>query len=164
MGRGRAFKSLARRGCRSRAARAFRKQKRDERREVVGVPLAGRVGLSEPDRATARHAAEEAVAPDLDRGLLAGSEMTERAVRKTNLERARLEPRQRALQQRYRDPLEDPAARRGSRAERPLEGAHRRTEPSPGTNGGLRWNGTRFANSLSACQWISVVTCSGMSG
>ena len=40
--------------------------------------------------------------------------------------------------------------------------AHRRTLPSPGTNGGLWWNGTRFSQSRSACQWISAITCSGM--
>ena len=27
--------------------------------------------------------------------------------------------------------------------------------PLPGTNGGLRWNGTRFSQSRSACQWMS---------
>ena len=139
-------------------------EERDERREVVNVPLARRVGLTEPHRATGGHAPEEPVALDLQGDRFTRSEVTDRAVGKANLERARLEPCQRALQQRDRDPLEDPAARWRSLAERPLDGAHRRTEPSPGTKGGLRWNGTRFANSLSACQWISVVTCSGMSG
>src|SRR5207245_2038395 len=42
--------------------------------------------------------------------------------------------------------------------------AHDRALPSPGTNGGLRWNGTRLSHSRTACQWMSAVTCSGMSG
>ena len=36
--------------------------------------------------------------------------------------------------------------------------------PFPGTNGGLWWNGTRFSQSLSACQWMSPITWIGISG
>ena len=54
--------------------------------------------------------------------------------------------------------------RGGTQSERPLGDAHGRTDPSPGTNGGLWWNGTRLSQSLSACQWMSAVTCSGCSG
>ena len=37
-------------------------------------------------------------------------------------------------------------------AKRPIEAAHSFTEPCPGTNAGLRWNGTRLSQSRSACQ------------
>ena len=50
----------------------------------------------------------------------------------------------------------------GARAERSL--AHARIDPFPGTNGGLRWNGTRFSQSLSACQWMRPITCIGIAG
>ena len=42
--------------------------------------------------------------------------------------------------------------------------AHRLTDPSPGTNGGLWKNGTRFSQSLAAWRWIRTVTRSGISG
>ena len=60
--------------------------------------------------------------------------------------------------------LEYAAARGRNRPERALDRAHRFTDPSPGTNGGLRWKGTRFSQRRSACQWMSAVTCTGMSG
>ena len=62
----------------------------------------------------------------------------------------------------------DALERRPPRAAR-LAGGERstliaRTDPSPGSNGGLWWNGTRFSQSRTACQWISAVTCMGISG
>ena len=69
--------------------------------------------------------------------------------------------RERALEDRDRDALEQrgrAAGRLGAHV------AHVRTDPSPGMNGGLWWNGTRFSQSRSACQWISAITCSGISG
>ena len=56
-----------------------------------------------------------------------------------------------------------PRGRRNG-AQLPGRDRHGFTDPVPGTNGGLWWNGTRFTKSLTACQWISAITCTGISG
>jgi hypothetical protein len=38
------------------------------------------------------------------------------------------------------------------------------TDPSPGTNGGLWKNGTRFSQSRTAWRWISEITRCGING
>src|SRR4051794_22088874 len=127
---------------------------------MVAVPLAGRVGLTEPKLAAQRQAPEEGRVVDVeaDRGALA--ERPRRAVGKGDRERAALESRERPLEDRAGDPVEHPEARRRFDP----DGGHGRTDPLPGTNAGLWWNGTRFSHSRRACQWMSAITCSGISG
>ncbi len=64
------------------------------------------------------------------------------------------------------DPAEDGVGRtqreRGDTIGRAA--AHCATEPCPGTYGGFRWYGTRFAHRRSACQRISALTWNVISG
>ena len=66
------------------------------------------------------------------------------------------------------DGLRDPADARGpylpAAREVAVDGRHCRTDPFPGSKGGLWWKGTRFSQSFAAFQWMSVVTWSGMIG
>ena len=86
------------------------------------------------------------------------------AVREPRDERSLVQAGERAREHADGHALEYAAARGRNRPERALDRAHRFTDPSPGTNGGLRWKGTLFSQRRSACQWISAVTCMGMSG
>src|SRR3954453_16823283 len=135
-------------------------QQLEEGDEVVAIPLAGGVRLAEPELAARGEPTEERRVVDREGPRSAGAEAPHPAVRKLDLEGAALEPRERPLEHARGSALERAAAqRRRLRAD-----AHVRTLPCPGTNGGLRWNGTRFSQSRSAWKWISAVTCSGWSG
>ena len=139
-------------------------QQLEERDEIVGLPLARGEGLAEPELPSRGDAREERPVADLERHRCPRAEAAARAVGEDDLERAALEVGERALEHGDRGPLEQPAARARLGSQRPLERAHPRTEPSPATNGGLRWNGTRFSQSRSASQWMSAITWSGISG
>ena len=146
--------------------RRFRvpEQELEERGQVVRAPFAGRVGLAEPELPARREPAEEAPVADRQAHGRAGAEAPYRAVRQLDLERPALEVRERPLEDRHGHVLEEAPTRPRLDSKRPLERGHVRTEPSPGTNGGLRWNGTRLRHSRSACQWMSAVTWSGWTG
>ncbi len=151
------------RGGRPRGVRrprsALRSRSSKSADQIVGVPLVGHVRLAEPDRAARRDPAEEPRRGS--RSAEAGRPEAPRApAGKLDLERAAVEVSERALESCRRRALEQPAAGR----HRLGADAHVRTDPSPGTNGGLWWNGTRLSQSRSACQWISAVTWSGCSG
>ena len=138
-------------------------QELEEADEVVRAPPTLLVRLAETDRAMGRDAREEPVVEDVEPDGRPGAEAAHGAVRQPRLERAALEPAEDALDDRERDAREQ-GAPRSLRGDRVAGGAHSRTDPTPGTNGGLWWNGTRFAMSFSACQWISPITCTGISG
>ena len=87
-----------------------------------------------------------------------------RPVGKRHVERAALEVLELAQENSDRDPVDERHTRTRRPAHRANRDAHPRTEPCPGTNAGLWWNGTRFNQSRSAWRWISAVTCSGISG
>ncbi len=132
----------------------------EERDEVVRIPFARGVRLAEAELAARRQAPEERGVVDLEADPRTGAEAARGATRQRHLEGAAVETLEGALQQSRCRALERAAAERS----RFGADAHRRTLPSPGTNGGLWWNGTRFSQSRSASKWISVVTCSGCSG
>ena len=80
--------------------------------------------------------------------------------RKAQLQRAVLHPAERPDRDALGDAGPDPAA--GGKLAQYL--GHGFTDPSPGTNGGLWKNGTRFSQSRAAWRWIRTVTRSGISG
>src|SRR5581483_6205883 len=135
-------------------------QELEEPDEVVGVPLARRVRLAEADLAAGRQPAEEGAVVDLEAHAGPAAEAARGAVGEHDLEGAALEPGERALEDRGGDSLQQAAA--GVRLD--TESAHGRADPSPGVNAGLWWNGTRFSQRRSACQWMSAVTWRGISG
>ncbi len=108
----------------------------EEADEVVGMPLACRVSLTEPDAAPGSDPREGALVTDLHPDGSARSERACRAVGQAQLERTILEPAERTLDDRPREPREGGRRRRGPR-ESVARRAHRRTEPAPGTKGGL---------------------------
>ena len=133
--------------------------------EVVAVPFARRVRLADPELAARRDPAEERVVVDRQRLGCAAPEPPHAAAWQPNFEHPALEVLERTLENRDRDALEQ---RRpcglGSTAKTPFDAAHLFTEPWPGTKAGLRWNGTRFSQSRSACQWIRRTTRIGIRG
>ena len=73
-----------------------------------------------------------------------------RPVWQRHLERSALEVRELAFEDRYGEAVDECAAGLGSGTEAALDHTHARTDPRPGTNGGLWWNGTRFSQRLRA--------------
>ena len=139
-------------------------EKLEERRQIVGRPLPGGVRLAQPELAAGGDPPEETAVVDREPDGRARAEAAHRAVGELDLERPALEVRERALEDRDGHALQQPPARARLGPQAALERRHDRTEPSPGTNGGLRWNGTRLRQRRRACQWISPVTCSGWIG
>ena len=133
---------------------------RDQAGEVVGVPVAGGVGLAEAEAGRAREPAEDVVRGDGDDDRVARPGPVHAPAREPQLERAVLEVVERADRRALGEAGPDPAP--GGKLAQHL--AHRLTDPSPGTNGGLWKNGTRFSQSLAAWRWIRTVTRSGISG
>ena len=86
------------------------------------------------------------------------------AVGRAQLERTVLDAGERALEHAPGDRSE----RSGSGAHGDdglsLDAAHVGIDPRSGSNGGLRWNGTRLRHSCSACQWMRAMTCAGHPG
>ncbi len=89
-----------------------------------------------------------------------GAEAAHVAAGELDLERASLEAGERALEHGGCSALEQAVAGGDGLGAH----AHVRTLPSPGTNGGLWWNGTRLSQSRSASKWMSAITCSGCNG
>ena len=83
-------------------------------------------------------------------------------MRQPDLERAAFDAGEHARERAGGEPLDglQPRARLAAESFH----AQGRTEPFPGSNAGLWWNGTRLRKSFSACQWMSAVTWSGISG
>ena len=132
----------------------------DQAGKVVGVPVAGGVGLAEAEAGRARESAEDVVRGDGDDDRVARPGAIHASAGKPQLERAVLDLVERPDRGGLGEAGPDPAA--GGKLPQNL--GHRFTEPSPGTNGGLWKNGTRLSQSLAAWRWISTVTCSGISG
>ena len=130
---------------------------------IVRVPVPRHVCLSQPDRAAKRDPAEEVVTVDAHAKGLAAPEAAHAAVGERDVERAALQALQRPEDGVLRGPR-DPSGRSDAGSKLALRDAHRRTEPTPGTNGGLRWNGVRFASRRSAWRWMCAITCTGSSG
>ena len=139
-------------------------QELEHAREVVRRPLACLVRLSERELRPRRDAPEEPRVADLEHLLGARAEAPLRAVRQTDDERSALDTGKHPLEQGDGDAPETAEPCRGRRSQRALERAHGRSDPLPGSNGGLWWNGTPRRYSFSACQWISESTCSGITG
>ena len=76
------------------------------------------------------------------------------------LDRAVLDPAERP----DRDALGEPGPNSAAGGELAQHLGHLLTDPSPGTNGGLWKNGTRFSQSRAAWRWIRAVTRSGING
>ena len=149
--------------------RRIPEQQLEQRDEVVAVPFARRIRLADAELPPRRDPPEEGVVVDRQVGDRAAPEAPDLASGEPHLERPALEPHERAIEDRHRDPLEERQSRGLWRAAEGALGAVERcsfaaTEPSPGTNAGLRWNGTRLSQSLSACQWISATTRNGIRG
>ena len=137
-----------------------REEQLEEGDQVVRIPLARGVRLAERELAAGREPAEEGRVVDRQPNGSAGAEPARRPAGELDLERAAFETAEHAFEHRDGGTLQErPAARNRLRAN-----AHARTLPSPGTNGGLWWNGTRLSHSRSASKWMSAVTCSGWSG
>src|SRR5438270_11211366 len=111
-------------------------QQLEEGGEVVRLPLSGRVGLAEPELPAGREAAEESCVLDPECDRRPGAEAPQRAVRQRDLERSALElPEQPSEHARgYTADQRQPGERLATDAR---DGAHGRSEPFPGTNGGL---------------------------
>ena len=133
---------------------------RDQAGQVVGVPVPGGVGLAEAEAGRARDPAEDVVRGDGDDDRVARAGPVHAPAGESQLERAVLDPAERPERGALGEAGADPAA--GGKLAQHL--GHRFTDPSPGTNGGLWKNGTRFSQSLAAWRWIRTVTCSGISG
>src|SRR4051812_24955237 len=136
-------------------------QELEEPHEVAAVPLARRVGLAEADLTARRETAKQTNVVDRHLHHRPVAEPAQRSVRQRHLERPTGEMRERALEHRDRDPVDERSARRGRRPHRRDRCAHPLTEPWPGTNAGLWWKGTRFSHRRRAWRWMSAVTCSG---
>ncbi len=139
-------------------------EKLEQRYEVVRAPFACLVGLAERELGPPRDAIEQAPVVDLHVRLGARAVASLRSVRQPQDECPALDAGKHPLEHGLRDPADArgpdlPAAR-----EVAFDGRHCRTEPFPGSKGGLWWNGTRFSQSFAAFQWMSVVTWSGMIG
>jgi len=132
-------------------------QQLEERDEVVRVPLARGVGLAQAELAARREPPEERSVVDLEAHRSPVPEAPRSTAGKLDLEGAALEVVERALQDGDRRSLEDAAAGRDGLG----SNTHGRTLPIPGTNGGLRWNGTRLRQRRSASKWMSAITWSG---
>ena len=165
--RGRASSIRRTRRWRRAAPRRVAEQQLEERHQVVAVPFACRVRLADPDLPASRDAAEEPRVVDRHRDRRPGAEPALGSARKSHHERPSVEVRESTLEDAEGRPLEQahPAGARRP-AQRALVGraAHTRSEPLPGTNGGLWWNGTRLSQRRRACQWMSEITCTGISG
>jgi len=133
---------------------------RDQAGQVVGVPVTGGVGLAEAEAGRPSEPAEDVVRGDGDDDRVARPGPVHASARKSQLERAVLDPAERT----DRDALGDAGADPTPRGELAQHLGHVFTDPSPGTNGGLWKNGTRFSQSRAAWRWIRTVTRSGISG
>ena len=80
------------------------------------------------------------------------------AVGRAQLERTVLDAAERASSTRRDDRADRPGARARIAAALALDPAHVGIDPRSGSNGGLRWNGTRLRQSCSACQWMRAMT------
>ncbi len=140
--RGRACASRRRCGWRRAGLLGVPEQELEEADEVVGVPLAGRVRLAEPELAARREAPEErAACTDLEADLGPGSEAPHRAVREARVERPVAEIGEDALEHGGTPPARAGARaaaarggvrgsrRRRSRPHRPLPRLERRLVP-----------------------------------
>ena len=116
---------------------------RDQAGEVVGVPVARGVGLAEAEAGRARDAAEDVVRRDGDDDRVARPGPMDVPAREAQLQCAVLDPAERPDRSALGEAGPDPAA--GGKLAQYL--GHRFTDPSPGTNGGLWKNGTRFSQS-----------------
>jgi len=105
----------------------------EKRDEVVRVPFARGIRLAEPKLAARRQAPEESGVVDLEANRRTGTKAAHGATGQLHLEGAAVEAFECPLQKSGCRALERAAAERSRfRAD-----AHRRTLPSPGTNGGL---------------------------
>ena len=132
----------------------------DQAGQVVGVPVARRVGLAEAEAGGAREPAEEVVRGDGDDDRVSGPGPVHAPALEPQLHRAVLDVAERPQSHPLREAGPDPAPGKGLAQHL----GHRLTDPSPGTNGGLWTNGTRLSQSRAAWRWIRAVTCSGISG
>ena len=136
----------------------------EQRHEIVRVPLARLERLAERELGASRDAVEQVPVVDPHERLRPRPVAPLGAVGQPQDERSAMDPGQHALEHRHRD------APDGGRPALPTRGRSRstvvncRTDPFPGSNGGLWWNGTRLSQSFAAFQWMSAVTCAGMSG
>ncbi len=130
--------------------------------QVVGAPLARLVGLAQPEPRPGGEPAEEPGVVDRHPNRGPRAERHLGAVGQADEERPALEPRQDSLERPHGDAVHE----RDAGCRLPAKGvdAHVRTDPFPGSKGGFLWNGTRLRKSLSACQWMSAITWSGISG
>ena len=137
------------------------REHRHEARQIGRRPLTGLVALPDREPAGAGEAREEARIVHLhDRRLGGRVAEAPHAVGSANLERALGDAGERALEHAARGGSDQagPRARRSSDG-LALDPAHVGTEPCSGSKGGLRWNGTRLRQSLSACQWMRAMIC-----
>ena len=125
-------------------------KQREEPHQVVGVPIAGRVRLAEADLAARCKATEERAVVDAERNRGTRAERPRCPVWQRHLEGSALEVRELAFEHRYGKAVDECAAGLGSGTEAALDHTHARTDPRPGTNGGLWWNGTLFSQRLRA--------------
>ena len=124
----------------------------EEADEIVAVPLTGGVGLAEAELAGGLPTAGRAAVVDVDVDGGAGAEAPLGSVGKADLESSSLEVGELVAEYPEGDAVDERRPRSGSRTKPGLNRAHGRTEPLPGTNGGLWWNGTRLSHSSSACR------------
>ena len=124
------------------------------------MPVAGGVRLAEAEAGGASEPAEDVVRGDGDDDRVARPGPVHAPAREPQLERAVLDPAERTDRRALGEAGPDPATGR----ELAQRLGHCFTDPSPGMNGGLWKNGTRFSQSLAAWRWIRTVTCSGISG
>src|SRR6185437_14570124 len=124
----------------------------EEAYEIVGAPFACLVGLAEADLPARCEPAEERAALDREHHGPAGAEAALGPVWQPDDERPALDVWECALEEELRNALDAEGPRLGP--ECPIDRAHARNEPRPGTNAGLWWNGTPFRQSRSACQWM----------
>ena len=124
--------------------------------EIRCPPLARLEPLAERHARRSREPAKERPVEHLELGLAATGRPVRpaRAVGQDEVEATRADPAKDGIGCAQRD--------RGHTIRRAA--AHCATEPCPGTYGGFRWTGTRFAHRRSACQRISALTWKVISG
>ena len=136
------------------------REHRHESRQVGRGPLAGLIPLADGEPARAGEACEEARIVHLHHGRLGGRiAEAPHAVRSAYLERAVGDARERPLQHAPGGGSDQTRSRARRGDGLALDAAHVVTDPCSGSNGGLRWNGTRLRHSFSACQWMRAMTC-----
>ena len=141
------------------------REQRDQPGQVGRRPLAGLVALADGELARAREAGEEARVVDLEHlRLRGGVAEAAHAVGSAQLERAVLDARERPLEHAAGDRPDHAGPRACGDRGLLLDAAHVGIDPRSGSNGGLRWNGTRLRHSWSACQWMRVMTCAVIHG